>query len=135
MRASITLPSRVTSSRRTRATPSTRICSPIAPLAIWRITADGADLAQLVGLRVIGIADLHHEHEHAVARERAVDGVHRHGPVDGQRLDGQREHDRAAQRQDGQARGERWILGVGVGHESCSPECVAPARVPVPNAL
>jgi hypothetical protein len=53
---------------------------------------------EIVGRRLFGLTVLQQEQHHAVARKRAVHPFNRHGPIDAERRDGHREHDRFAQR-------------------------------------
>ena len=61
---------------------------------------------EIVGRRLVGVALLQQQQHHAIARQRAVDGLDRDRPADAERRDGHRQHDRAAQRNDGKFGGE-----------------------------
>ena len=63
--------------------------------------ADGADAAQVVRVRVVGLALLQQQEHEAVVAQRAVDRLDRDRPVDRQRLQCQRKRDGAAKREDG----------------------------------
>ena len=70
--------------------------------------ADRADRAAGRRARVVDLALLQDEQQHAIAAERAVDRFDRHRAIDGERLHAQRKGDRAAQRQDREFGWQRW---------------------------
>ncbi len=78
--------------------------------------ADSANWKEITRLRIVGLGLLQREEDHAVAAERSVDRLDRHGAIDGKRLNGQREEDGAAKRDDRKLVGE--LLRSGGLHES-----------------
>jgi len=63
--------------------------------------------AQPVGLGLVVVRVLQREEHQPVAGQRAVHRFDRHGPIDRQRLEGERKHDRMAQCE------HRELAGVG----------------------
>jgi hypothetical protein len=108
MCARIEVPARVTESSRTRASPSRMMLMPGPGLGHLADDADGADLPQVLGARILAVVVLQDEQDQAVAPQRAVDGFNRHATRDGQRLQRQRERDGAPERQDGEFGWKRW---------------------------
>ncbi len=59
---------------------------------------DGSDAVQIVRSGVVRLGSLQQQQHHAVARQRAVDGLDRHRTAHAERRDRQRQHDGAANR-------------------------------------
>ncbi len=78
--------------------------------------ADRPDFVQVIGPRLIGVVLLEQRQDHAVAGKRAIDRLDRHRAVDPERRDTQREHDRAAEWNDGKLGRKRG--GRRLGHAS-----------------
>ncbi len=79
-----------------------------------------ADLLQVAGRRVLGLAGLEEQEEHPVAGERLVHGLDRLGARDRERRRRQRQHHRVAHRQDrqlGRQRGNVCDRRIGHGYE------------------
>ena len=94
--ARIDVPTRVTTSARTRAIPSMMMLMPPCVLAICRTTATVPILRTSSGVGIVGVVLLKQEQDQAIRAERAVDRLNRNGPVHRQRLQRQRKRDRAA---------------------------------------
>ena len=69
-----------------------------------------ADAVQIVERRLLGLVLLHQQQDEAIARERAVDRLDRQRTADAERRHRQRQHDRAAQRNDREFGREGWGL-------------------------
>ena len=69
--ARIDVPVRVTTSARTRASPSTMMLMPAGALAIWRMTPTVPIALQVVGRRVVGVVVLQHQQRRMPVGRRA----------------------------------------------------------------
>ena len=94
---------------------------PPGDFAICRMTADRADAVQIVERRLLGFVLLHQQQHEPIAGERAVDGFDRQRPADAERRDRQRQHDRAAQRNDGKLGRKGWVSAAA---QPCCPFCI-----------
>ncbi len=70
---------------------------------LGHLTDDGhrTDAPEIVGHRIVVVALLQRHEQHAIAAERAIHRLDGDGPVDRQRLEGERKRHRAPQREDG----------------------------------
>jgi hypothetical protein len=63
--------------------------------------ADGSNLPQILGARVVDVVLLQEQQDEPIGPERAIDGLDGNRPIDRQWLQRQRERHRASERQDG----------------------------------
>ena len=111
--ARMVVPVRVTSVARARAEPLDDDVDPARDLRHLADHADGADLKEIVRSGILVLVVLQHEEHQAIHTERAVDRLDRHRPIDGERLQRQRQRDRPPQRENGKFRRKLWS---GLGH-------------------
>ena len=81
---------------------------------------------QVVGRRLFVVVLLQQRQDHAVARERAIDGFDGQTSADTERRDGHRQHERATKRHDGELRrkwGSLWNLRC-ISHRYCQQSSV-----------